>query len=155
MEDNKDIDKIEFPQRVYTTKIEKLLSHLGEDLKAEIDYTLVLSYRRGYLPITREKIKIGRQKFHAECNGTIRFSNHRWLNFDLLSDRERERNCFFYTAMRFDIEIDKTLEERKRSPTQHPEDIEEVRISLQRYFSKPEGGTDITYRLKSNCARPS
>ncbi|MBI2631539.1 hypothetical protein HYW75_00875 [Candidatus Pacearchaeota archaeon] len=133
---NKDINIIKFPQRVYAPSVEKLFAHLGEDLKAEVDYTLILSYRRGYSPLTKEKEKNRRQQHYAGASGIIRFPNHRWLNFNLVGDREQDRTCFFYTGVKFDIDTERSIEERKRSPTQHPDDVEAVRTSIDKYFPK-------------------
>ena len=41
-------DTISFPRKIYSIQLESLLSHLGTDLQAEVDYTFIKSYRRGY-----------------------------------------------------------------------------------------------------------
>lgn len=133
---NDELDTIKFPQRVYAASIEKLFAHLGEDLKAEVDYTLINSYRRGYSYITREKVKNRRRQIHAEVRGIIRFPHYRWLNFNMIGDNERDRVCFFYIGVKFDIDTGIPIEERKRSPIQHPDDVEAVRTSIEKYFSK-------------------
>ncbi len=124
---------LEFPEKISSTKIEKLLSHLGEDLTSEINYTLMSAYRRGY-PVIGGNLLKKREQHHARCEVTIRFRHHRQLNFSMVGYNEKGNN-FFYKELVFYTQPGISMRGRRKMSRQHPDDMESVKRSLERYFS--------------------